>query len=325
LVLPAIDFLDEHPSHEPVRIAPSIENSLQPPRPGRALTILEMLVSTAMLTFIVLGLTAMFIQTQKAFKTGIKQSDSTDAGRAVIDLIASDLVQMSDPHFTNVPLPTGPVTTTSPTNFSWQLTGNDLYQTITGPNGSTIWTNQLNDLYILVQTNSTWYGVGYAVSNWFTNGSGGSLPGVGTLYRYITSTNGPLTQTNPLYGNIQNDVEQSGAFNNCHPVANGVVDLKITAYDAQGNMNTNQLLHPNSIFPFSYPVVVYNPTNLSLYITNYLPHAVDIELGVLEPEAFEHARALYTAGATAAAQNYLAGCAGQVQIFRQHIIIPAAP
>ena len=58
-----------------------------------------MLVSTAMLSFIVLGLTAMFIQTQKAFKTGIKQTTITDAGRAIIDMIASDLSQMSDPRF----------------------------------------------------------------------------------------------------------------------------------------------------------------------------------------------------------------------------------
>jgi len=69
------------------------------------LTILEMLVSTAMLSFIVLGLTAMFIQTQKAFKTGIKQTSVTDAGRAVIDMIASDLSQMADPHFTNFIIP----------------------------------------------------------------------------------------------------------------------------------------------------------------------------------------------------------------------------
>ncbi len=64
-----------------------------------------MLVSTAMLAFIVLGLTAMFVQTQKVFKTGIKQTTVTDAGRAIIDMIASDLSQMSDPHFTNVYYP----------------------------------------------------------------------------------------------------------------------------------------------------------------------------------------------------------------------------
>jgi len=53
--------------------------SSRPVRSRRALTILEMLVSTAMLAFIVLGLTAMLIQTQKAFKTGIKQTTVTDA------------------------------------------------------------------------------------------------------------------------------------------------------------------------------------------------------------------------------------------------------
>jgi len=52
------------------------------PPPGRAgLTILEMLVSTAMLSLIVVGLTATLIQVQKTFKTGIKQNTITDAGR----------------------------------------------------------------------------------------------------------------------------------------------------------------------------------------------------------------------------------------------------
>ena len=84
-------------------------------RAGRALTILEMLVSVALLSFIVLGLTAMFVQTQKAFKTGIKQTDSTDAGRAVMEMIAADLSQLSDPHFTNVTFPVYPTSSPNPT------------------------------------------------------------------------------------------------------------------------------------------------------------------------------------------------------------------
>lgn len=45
-----------------------------------------MLVSIACLLFIVIGLTAMFVEVQRAFKAGVRQSTMTDAGHTVIDL-----------------------------------------------------------------------------------------------------------------------------------------------------------------------------------------------------------------------------------------------
>lgn len=288
--------------------------------PGHAgLTILEMLVSTALLTVIVLGLTAMLIQTQNAFKTGTKQNTSTDAGRAIIDMIASDLAQMTDPHFTNVynPFTNNPTSFYYyPTNLAWSAV--PAYDMVQYQNGVVFRTNQLQDIFILLQTNNTWYGIGYSVSNWFTNATGGAIPGVGTLYRYTTNMNGPLTNNNALYANFLFSLANN--FSNFHRVADGVVDLKINPYDATGN--------PDPLFygygPFSYPTVITNYGGLT-YRTNYLPHSVDVEVGILEPEAFEHARALYQSAATTAASNYLANAAGQVEIFRQHIVIPGAP
>ena len=125
-----------------------------------------MLVSTAMLSFIVLGLTAVLIQTQKAFKTGIKATTVTDAGRTILDMISSDLSQMSDGQNTNV------------TNFCWTWASNNVAYT-TGATPSQLnpaRTNQLDAIYILQHTNTTWTGVGYAVQQ--------IVAGVGTLYRY---------------------------------------------------------------------------------------------------------------------------------------------
>jgi hypothetical protein len=297
----------------------------RPRRHSRALTILEMLVSTALLSFIVLGLTAMFIQTQKAFKTGIKQITVTDAGRSIVDMIAADFSQMSDPHFTNV---YNSYTNNQfspyvyPTNLYWQSIDSDLIQS--NINGSGVLapfrTNQLEDIFAIVLTNNNWLGIGYSVSNWFTNGTG-AFPGIGTLYRYVTNTTVPLTNNNILFPSFQSSLANN--FTNFHRIADGVVHLKITAYDASGNEDPAELNFPYG--PLSYPTVVQNPTNSFLYVTNYLPHSIDIELGILEPEAFEHARALFAAGAIPAAQQYLANAAGQVEIFRQHIIIPGAP
>lgn len=307
-------------------------------QPRRALTILEMLVSVALLSFIVLGLTAMFIQTQKAFKTGIKQTTVTDAGRSVLDMIASDLSQMTDPHFTNVYFPTngggGPPT------LNWAtVPGMTLRQIINNGNGITVRTNVLQDIFLTFQTNNMWVGVGYTVSNWFTNAGGGSIPGVGTLYRYVSTTTAPLYATNWLYSNFNNYIAANNFTNSVfHRIADGVIHLKLTAFDATGNemywepyydpYGSFQVPSGQEQYSLQYPVIVPNPTNLNLVQTNYLPHSIDIELGVLEPEAFEHARALFSAGpgALPAAQGYLVtNAANQVEIFRQHVIIPAAP
>src|SRR5579872_1701533 len=67
-----------------------------PERSERALTVLEMLVATTLLSLIIVGLTAMFVQTQRAFKLGLKQNDVNDAGRTVVDMITHDISQMAD-------------------------------------------------------------------------------------------------------------------------------------------------------------------------------------------------------------------------------------
>jgi type II secretory pathway pseudopilin PulG len=321
----------------------------QPPQDCRALTILEMLVSTAMLAFIIVGLTAMFIQTQKAFKTGIKQTTVTDAGRTIIDMIASDLSQLSDPHFTNVSYPPTNFLTLGPSqryvfsgpnppNLYWSLTGMELVQAITNNGLPTSRVNEVEDIFAMVQTNNTWLGIGYAVSNWFTNSGGGPFPGVCTLYRYVATSNAPIFTTNLLCWGFTN------AWNatNFHRVADGVVHLKIYAFDADGNEMSLEPAYDSyqsNLTYLQYPFIVNvtNPATLlpefniingtKFYVlqTNYLPHSIDIELGILEPEAFEHARALYSAGAVAAAGQFLTNCAGQVEIFRQHVLIPTAP
>jgi hypothetical protein len=316
-----------------VKTAPS-KNILSRPRPVCALTILEMLVSTALLAFIVLGLTAMFVQTQKAFKTGIKQTSVTDAGRTIIDMMAADLSQLSDPHFPYLYYPPTNLPGYSPA-LNWALVADLSFvqvlttNIISGNYESRV--NQSEDIFALVQTNAAWLGIGYTVSNWFTNNDGSSIPGVGTLYRYVASTNAPLFTNNQLYQNFNSQIAL-GTFTNTlfHRIADGVVHLKIYAFNADGNeMYWENQYNSGSNLAYSsyqYPIIELNLTNLSAYVTNYLPHSIDIELGILEPEAFEHARALFTSGATIAASNYLRSNAlGQVQIFRQHILIPAAP
>jgi hypothetical protein len=269
------------------------------------LTILEMLVSTAMLSLIILGLTAVFIQVQRAFKNSIKQIDVTDAGRTVMGMIGNDLRQMSDAGNPGVP------------NLYWSWAGsNQLVQT----DGVTYRTNQQDELFILIHTNNIWTGIGYAVSN--------VGPCLGTLYRYVMSTNAPNI-TNNLFLPFYNSVNNQTFGTNWHAVADGVIHLKLRAYDQNGNENwwaskfgdftsgdtSISLCYPPSYLIGPSWVFDYNANS------NTLPHSVELELAVLEPDAFARAHSL--AFNVPAVSNYLSTNAlTQVDVFRQRFSIP---
>ena len=271
------------------------------------LTILEMLVSTAMLSFIVLGLTAMLIQTQKAFKTGIKQNTITDSGRSIVEMITGDLRQMSDGQNPLVK------------NFFWGNPTN--VAVINYENNVAIRTNELNDIFILEHTNTTWLGVGYSVSN-YTGIANTNFPlGIGALYRYETnfSTLVPgLTNDlySPCYFDIDNGIFPVGYW---HKVADGVIDFKIRAFDQYGNENdfttSNQ---------FSYPI----NANLQygLPASNTLPNSVELEFGILEPDALIQVRDLANNPNRTPLLNFLStNSAPKMEIFRQRITVAAAP
>jgi len=274
-----------------------------------------MLVSVTLLVVIVVGLTAMFVQTQRAFKAGVKQSTITDAGHAVLDMVADDLSQISDaqdPHIVN--LGWGWVATNTSTN--WQDSPANVYRT-----------NQLQYIFALVHTNTQWMGIGYAVSNY--------AGGAGTLYRYLSITNAPLTTnafTNIINTFLAGSMNPSSPRyfdpNFFHRVADGVVHLKIRAFDQFGNESPFEqgLDYARVSTSFFYPVPAYTnnlPNNSLLVVPPAgLPATVQLEVGILEPEAFDQLRALPP---NSLAQTRLLGSAGgKIQIYRQNIPIAGA-
>ncbi|HEY3863760.1 MAG TPA: hypothetical protein VGO59_17935 [Verrucomicrobiae bacterium] len=279
-----------------------------------------MLVSTAMLSFIVLGLTAVFIQTQKAFRLGIKQNTITDSGRAIMDMMAGDLQQMADAQNTNWPVIVGGAPAgyfINPNyNFYWDLPNFPLPVT-NFLNGLPIRTNELNEVFILEHTNTTWLGVGYAVSN---------FPGVaaGSLYRYETN----ITSLAPVFTNdlfsvfFANIANTNFNSNYWHKVADGVVDLQISAYDQYGNTN-----YPNwqTYGYVAYPIGGLPISSSELFVSNALPCSVELEMAILEPDALARARSLVFPGNTVPLNNFLSSnAAPQMEVFRQRITIPAA-
>lgn len=272
----------------------------------RALTVLEMLVSTTLLALIVVGLTAMFVETQRAFKAGMKQATMTDAGQTIINMVASGLGEISDAQNTNI------------VNLYWGWAGLNTSVNYQDLPANVYRTNQLQEIYMLVHTNNQWLGVGYAVSNYGC--------GVGTLYQYLDWAYDPLTTSNGiiLFSNfiycVTNETFGSNYF---HPVASGVVHLKIRAFDQYGNESRQEQGYdyaagnPN----FSYPALTYtNALDIPVPPAG-LPNSIQLEVGVLEPDAFEQLRALPPGPAQT---NFLGKAGGKIQIYRQNIPIAGA-
>ena len=146
-----------------------------------AFSLIEILITVALLSFIILGLFSVFNQTQRLFRSTMNQSDTEEAGRAVNDSIGRELEQMA-PGYGRA------------TNFAAVLINDiPLVQNLPGPQpppGNR--TNLLQDVFFLTRDNRNWVGIGYCVR---TNDSQGRLwlpelstgpgqAGAGYLYRY---------------------------------------------------------------------------------------------------------------------------------------------
>jgi len=266
-----------------------------------------MLVSTTCLVFIVIGLTAMFVQVQRAFKAGVKQSTMTDAGHTILDLVAASLAQASDAQNPAI------------VNLYWGWAAMNTSSNYEDIPANVYRTNQLQEIYVLVHTNTQWLATGYAISNFAGTGAG-------TLYQYLASTNDPLPGNNLLFSNFFNGViNQSFSPAYFHRVADGVVHLKIRAFDQYGNENGQEQGmdfapgNPN----FSYPVLVAYTNLLGLVVPPAgLPAAIQLEVGVLEPDAFEQLRALPPN--STAQRTFLGAAGGKIQIYRQNIPVAGA-
>jgi Flp pilus assembly protein TadG len=249
----------------------------------------------------------MFVQTQKAFKTGIKQSDVTDAGRTITDMIARDLSQMADAKNSGI------------TNLFWEwFPNNALIQKVQSGFTTLLITNQLEELYFLVHTNTTWMGIGYVVVN--------QAPGVGSLYRYVSATNSrPSIFTNNLFLPFILALENHNNFTNSSAslignftlIADGVVHLRIRTFDQNGNEPWIESAAENGqILPLlTYPLTgtIFQP------VTNTLPNSVELEVGVLEPDTYLQAKSLL--GNPTVQSNFMVNAAAQTHIFRQQILI----
>jgi type II secretory pathway pseudopilin PulG len=275
-------------------------------RPVGAFTLLEVLVVVSLLSLIVLALMQVFSSTQRAFRAAATQADVLEGSRAAMDLIASDLHNMT---------PSGGVS-----NGAVNLTVGPIYhnyspflQSLPGSYPVAQRTNVLNYFFSLSRENTKWIGIGYAVD------AADASP-LFSLYRYYNSTN--LTaDPRTLFNDFTNQVF-SGRWTNSSlsHILDGVVHLTLRAYDKNGYwLNT---FYPTAYAPMFVPYSgqsAYGETAFYMY-SNAVPAAVELELGVLEDQVL--ARASSLPFPSAVQSNYLAGQSGAVHVFRQRVTIP---
>src|SRR5262252_9277626 len=126
---------------------------------GAGFSLIEILVTVGLLSFIILGLLAMFIQTQKAFRGSMKQTDVMAAGRAIMDMLGRELSQMTPSQMTRT------------TNFLVEVESTfakpPLLMGLPGtqivPGVQDRRTNVVQRFFFLSLVNQDWVGTGYVV------------------------------------------------------------------------------------------------------------------------------------------------------------------
>jgi hypothetical protein len=275
-----------------------------------AFTLVEILVVVVLMALIVLALMAVFSSTQAAFRASITQTDVLEGGRSVMGLIKSDLEPMT-PCFLNTP------------NF-YAAVSNSFTQPLTGSSASR--TYVMEDVFFITRENQTWKGIGYFVrSNLLVSGIVGT-PGV--LYRFETNNSVAQFARDPNAMFVTYDQARTGNMGNnptngISRILDGVMAFKVRAYDTNGIWMTTNVVVNNgaSTNVWAYPTNSSTGGEPSVFymLSNALPAAVEVELGVLEDRALQRVESL--GGSFQAQTNYLAQQAGKVHLFRQRIPI----
>ena len=314
-----------------------------------AFSLIEIMVTVGLLSFIVLGLLAMFHQTQKAFRSGITQSDVLESGRATMEMIAREIEQMkpaqSPDYFYKKGLPY------RGTNFFAEPSPGFYDRVVQALPGSAFFrTNYVQRFGFTTQLNQDWIGIGYQVLPLDASGS------VGSLYRFSTTNwprSGRLRVSELLQGGmylallnndrglpVTNVVYNPGQMVSISRIAEGVVHLRLQAYAANGSLLTTNQFTGTNVYALAgydpnrpYYLITnvhntivcdgkyggsYDPQLACYFMSNAAPAYLELELGMLEPQVLQRYRSI---AIDSARRDYISNHVGQVHIFRQRIPI----
>ena len=290
----------------------------------RGFSLVEVLLAVTLLSLIVLALMAVFNMTQNAFRASVTQTDVLEGGRATMDLITTDLRQMTPSGGVSNYVFAGSSYTYGAVNFfatnnSYQYA--PLVQMLPGTSTRQR-TNLLQWFFLLGRENTKWTGAGYIVN-------ASSASPLYPLYRFYAETN---ITANPvvLYWDFLNTINAespTAPWTNMTHLMDGVLHLVVRAYDPAGYRLTNgynftQIKRPQNVW-FSPPM--WGELGFSFY-NSAVPASVELELGALEDRALARAESRGIPNqppyAVAAQWSYLTNQVGSVHVFRQRVTIP---
>lgn len=282
-----------------------------------AFSLIEIMIVMGLLSIMVLGLMAMFNQTQRAFRLGMMQTDVLESGRLATDMLVREIEQITPSYGRAFFAPPG---------FYSRLSDvrNTGVQTLLAGNYPR--TNIMEDLFFLKRENQTWTGIGYFVrtNEAFFGGNAGFGP-VGTLYRFETNNHLSQFQQNPdAFTKAYNDAVL-GNNPNVSKVVDGVVHFRIRAYDTNGVWITPPSWNGPAVYMYrtniqANPSALFSEVGLYDFESNAVPAYVEIELGVLEQQTYEKYKSIPTFNTRS---NYLVNQAAHVHLFRQRIAVRA--
>ncbi len=289
---------------------PPISAGLVRRRRQSGLTLVEIMVASSLLLVILVSLMMMFNQTQRAFRIGLRQNDVMESGRAALDMIAREVEQMSAAYRPGIPNAQVKLHSPSPAFPPFQFDS---------PDGTTQ-TEYLQSFFFL-KYDGNWNALGYRVLHSTVHTQ--SLDQVdnilvGALYNFQTNfpeiyTNEHLDTFHGVPLNMINDKTM-------RRIVDGVVHFKISFYDQRGMPFTNNI---DLGWAVTNHLTVAGMTNVDLSGAA-LPAVVDLELGILEPQALQQVRPLIADGNYTGVRNYLSNHCGKIHIFRRQIPIRTA-
>jgi prepilin-type N-terminal cleavage/methylation domain-containing protein len=310
-------------------------------RAARAFTLLEVMVAVAIMGVIVMALYAVFNQTQRALRTNANQTDVMEGGRFAMALLVSDLRSLTA---AGVTPETNFISTLSPAINVPMLSAlqNDLYSRYYVGGRPADWggyvpvvqalnvrnerrTNVLGEVFLHSRTGARSSGVVYRVLN--------ARGGVGTLARYAYEHPNRFVAPGTLSAACL--LQPAASF---AQVLDGIVHFRVQAYDPLGYPMTalNRgwygdlagTSHPNLGYRLGVDLMLepdprVATESLVMFRSNALPAAIEVEIGILDPESLAQFRALPEGSVFA--ERFLSNRAAQVQLFRQRIPIWQAP
>ncbi len=271
-----------------------------------AFSLIEVMIVVVLMSVIILGLMAMFSQTQRAFKAGMTQTDVLEGGRTATEMLSRELEQIV-PAYSTVNL--------GRTNF-FTVLETDFSQTL--PASTYDRTNLTSRIFFLTHENQTWTGIGYFL---VADTTVTPVNPVGVLTRFEMSDNAAGFAQRPwlLISNFNLASQGFSSYGSLSKILDGVVHFHFRAYDTNGYWINPSLassigrIRTNSDWsPFLYDRVDYH------FTSNAVPAFVEFELGILEQGALDKYKSIPI---STAQSNYLSQLAGRVHLFRQRVAV----